>query len=392
MQNKRKLFIYNCTIGRYYRPLIGIYFLTLPSSTANQIGFFITVAHITKFIFEIPSWYLGDRFGHKNTLVLAQVFMFLAVIFFGIATNIWFFVVGAFLMAIGQSLSSGTNEAFFHEMLEKNWQEKKFGTERGRFRGNVALVSMIFLIIYPRIAELHITRPFRINAGLNIIGIISTLSLSPPTHIHHIHTSNTTQSIRHIIKRQKHTGFYLIALLFAIIGGIYISESSFREPFIVAIWLPIGFIGIMIGLSRFMMRGLSKTSLLSKLEPMPLKTFMLLDMSLMSIGYVLAGSVGQPYITMLIFTFIIGYWQSRRWIISKHLFHTLQNKKYKATALSIYSQIESLLWAIIVIGMWYMMHRSYSKWFLLTGIWLFIILTLFYQFFIKKNNIINKKV
>lgn len=106
MSNKRKLFIYNITISRYYRPLVGVFFLTLPDATANQIGFFVTVAHFTKFFFEIPSGYFGDRFGHKNTLILSQVCMLVAAVCFAMANHLWHFIIASFFMAVGQSLVS----------------------------------------------------------------------------------------------------------------------------------------------------------------------------------------------------------------------------------------------------------------------------------------------
>lgn len=384
MTNYRKFFIYNIAFSRYYWPLAGIYFLTLPNSTAQQIGIYVMVAQIAQFFLEIPSWYFGDRFGHKKTLILAQICMFIAATSFALATNVRYFIFGAFFMAAGQSLNSGTNEAFFHEMLEDQWQEKQFWIQWAKFKGNVAIVSMLFLFVYPRIWEINLTLPFWISAGLSLIWTIVGVSLSEPKHQHHIEEQS---SITTLIKEQKHTGFYLTAIFFAIIGGVYVSETSFREPFVVDLWLSIGLISIMIGLSRGIMRIFSKSKLFKKLDTLPLKKFMLLDLGIMSLGYILAGINGNAYITMLLFSLIIGYRQSRRSIISKHLLLTLKNKNYKATLLSIYSQLESLLAGGIVFGLGYLMHWSYGKWFIIIGCLLLVVLSVYYSTFVRKKAI-----
>jgi MFS family permease len=62
---------------RLFYALIGIYFLMLPgmSDKVHMLGWFMTAGAAASFLFEIPSGYISDLFGHKKTLLLSKVLM-----------------------------------------------------------------------------------------------------------------------------------------------------------------------------------------------------------------------------------------------------------------------------------------------------------------------------
>ena len=62
---------------RLFYTLIGIYFLMLPemSDEVHMLGWFMTAGAAVSFLFEIPSGYLSDIFGHKKTLFLSKILM-----------------------------------------------------------------------------------------------------------------------------------------------------------------------------------------------------------------------------------------------------------------------------------------------------------------------------
>ena len=72
-----KYFFYILTNRRHYITILSIYFLTLPNTTINQIGLYMGIGNLVAFLLEIPSGYFADRFGHKKTLILAKIRVFL---------------------------------------------------------------------------------------------------------------------------------------------------------------------------------------------------------------------------------------------------------------------------------------------------------------------------
>jgi hypothetical protein len=112
---------------------------------------------------------------------------------------------------------------------------------------------------------------------------------------------------------------------------------------------------------------------------------MLIDAAVMSVAYILAWINWNWYVTLIVFMCMIWYWQSRRSFVTKHLLHTLKNKKYKATILSIYSQIESFLGLGFGVWVWYLMWVSFGWWFLIIWLWLLGVLSLYYYLFASKS-------
>lgn len=379
MTNYQKLVAYSVLFSRYYRQLLGIYFLTLPWMTPAHISIYVAIFLLWSFICEIPSWYLGDTFGHRKTLILAQVVMCLGATTLALASWLRIFGVWCFLLALWQSLHSGTKEAYFHEILEDQWKEKEFWPLRGKLKWDASFFAIFFLIWFPLLAWYHITVPFRVWAGMHAIWSIFGYFLHTPKKQSAIQES---QSMKQIIISQKWTGFYLLVWFFVIIWSLYASEQNFKQPYVVNLWLAVQYLWIMIGFSKFMMRCIWRSSILKKLNSLPLISFMLFDMCFFFLWYFLVSRGFDPYITLVIFASTWAYYNSRKWIMKKHLLKTLSNKKYKATVLSIYSQIESMLWAVVVIWVWYIMATSYQTWYLVIWVTLLVLLSLYMIFII----------
>ena len=79
--NLWKLFFFVLSQRRNYIPILSIYFLTLPNSTAQQIGIYSGIGAIAGFLLEVPSGYISDKMGHKSALVMAKIFMLLGLNF-----------------------------------------------------------------------------------------------------------------------------------------------------------------------------------------------------------------------------------------------------------------------------------------------------------------------
>ena len=126
-----KSFFYILSQRRHFIPILSIYFLTLPNATANQIGLYAMAGAIVAFLFEIPSGYLGDRIGHKKTLILSKIFMIFAMISFIFGDSFWFFALGSACIALGFSFQSGTFSAFLHDTLEGLGRENEFSKIKG---------------------------------------------------------------------------------------------------------------------------------------------------------------------------------------------------------------------------------------------------------------------
>ncbi len=83
---------------RIFVAILGAYYLTVPDVTANTIGIILMVGSLTTFLFEIPSGYLANKFGHKQAIVLSRVFMLIATALFLISNSVTLLIVASIFL------------------------------------------------------------------------------------------------------------------------------------------------------------------------------------------------------------------------------------------------------------------------------------------------------
>ena len=200
-----KLFLYQLTQRRYYIPILSIYFLTLPDATAKQIGLWAGIGFLAEFLFEIPSGYISDRIGHKETLILSKIFMLLATFFFVIANSLIYFILAAVFTSLSYASQSGTRTAFLHETLICLNKENEFVRISTKIAANAALFSIIFMILIPYFVNINILLPLIISLIIDIFGLIIVISLINPKFNKKIPNKKT---IFKILEETKGYGFF----------------------------------------------------------------------------------------------------------------------------------------------------------------------------------------
>jgi len=158
-----KNFIFLLTNWSYYYSILWVYFLSLPNTEIKQIGLFMSLGFLVSFLLEIPTWYISDKFGHKNTLVLAKIFKLLSLCCYLLWSNIRRFGAGSILWALGWAFTSGTNQAFMHETLLALKKDQDYTKIMSRTNGLVALMSAIILTLLPLSMWIDMKLPFKLT-------------------------------------------------------------------------------------------------------------------------------------------------------------------------------------------------------------------------------------
>lgn len=63
-------------------------------------------------------------------------------------------------MALGHAFNSGTQQALLHETLTEMKQEDDYTKISGKIRGNVSLLSVLFIVSLPFFTEINFRIPF----------------------------------------------------------------------------------------------------------------------------------------------------------------------------------------------------------------------------------------
>ena len=59
--NLWKYFLVNFTGRRHFIPILSVYFLTLPGTTAHQIGLYTGIGYLASMIMQLPAGMIADR-------------------------------------------------------------------------------------------------------------------------------------------------------------------------------------------------------------------------------------------------------------------------------------------------------------------------------------------
>lgn len=91
---------------RVFVAIIGAYYLTIPDVTPKIIGFIFFAGSLAGFLFEVPSGYVSDKIWHKYALIISRGLMILSTIFFLIANNITFLILGSIFLSLSAAFHS----------------------------------------------------------------------------------------------------------------------------------------------------------------------------------------------------------------------------------------------------------------------------------------------
>jgi len=376
-----KYFLIILTNRRNYIPILAIYFLTLPNTTAKQIGLYIGIGWFAGFLLEIPSGYISDKFGHKKTLILAKFFMLISTMFFIFGNSLLYFIFGSIFISLGFAFTSGTGGAFLHNTLVGLKKEKEYGEIGGKIRAKASLVSAGMILILPLLTKISLIMPIKIYLIFDVIGIITAFSLYSPK-IKFDAEDEKGEKIWSQIKRFKGTGFYITSIFVGLIGGFIIGLSPFKEPFVESLGFPIIFIGSIMALSRVIWFIVGHN--LKVLKKIKLQQLLFYEIFFFSGLIILSSQLKNPYFIGLIIAILIGYYHGRSSLIGEYyLSNFLINKRYKATMLSIKQQIGKLFESGIALVIGFIMAISFNLGFLVSGICLLVILLGIYPFMKK---------
>jgi MFS family permease len=142
-----KYYVFNfLTQFTIFLPFIVYYFQELGFSL-GQIAVLQGISAITVFIFEIPSGYVADKIGRKNSLIISVILQLLGVIILYSSHNYLMIVISHIFNGLAWAFVSGADSAFLYDSLLCLKQESEYKRVEGkaRFFGEIAIIISAIL-------------------------------------------------------------------------------------------------------------------------------------------------------------------------------------------------------------------------------------------------------
>ena len=213
--------------------------LTLQQAFALQ-----SIYSIILVILEVPSGYIADRWGRRNTIIMGSFMLFLGILTYAITSTFREFLVAEALLAVGACFHSGTIEALTYDTLAVLKEEKRFlrvnGLQGFFSLGSKAMTSLLVGLL----AAVSLRLPFWADVGLYGAATILSFTLMEPDRI----VLKETQHLKAMKKIFAHTLVHNkvlqgLTILFTVVAAIDIQIFWFLQAYQMEIGLPMTFFG-----------------------------------------------------------------------------------------------------------------------------------------------------
>ncbi len=371
---------------RVFVAVLGAYYLTIPGVDAAWVGIILFTASVAGFIFEIPSGYISDKFGHKSTLVVSRVVMVFSTLGFLFSDSIPVLIFAGVLMSIAQAFHSGTGSAFMHETMRALGREAEYTAVMGKASSIGFAVPIIFMVLVPFSVSLSFKTPFVVAFVIDLIGLLAAFALArPPVTEEHVAEVNAT-NFRQVIWEGRRLHFFRYALFSGIISGVLFGVGGFRAPYQTLLEIPVIWFGVLFGIGRALASLLLVYSGKIRFLVKERNTFYRYKLTLFTGLLLLLGLVSNVWVVAGVFILINAFQWGLSQVGSGYLLDIIRDSKFKATLLSTQAQINELAGAATSLGLGFLIaHFSYRLGFLVVGLIFFAVLFPFYFFIIRNE-------
>lgn len=127
-----KYYLYRAAAGPgFIYPIYVLYLLSQGLSFAH-IGVIGAVQSVIVVGGELPTGYVGDRIGRRNSLLVGQALFAAASVGFVVGSSFPAFLVAFALLSFGGTFVSGSGDAWLYDSLEERLDGSRFTHVRGR--------------------------------------------------------------------------------------------------------------------------------------------------------------------------------------------------------------------------------------------------------------------
>ena len=175
-----KYYLYKATKAvEFYRPIMYLFFLA-QGLNFTQIAILEVIYNLTTLLGEIPTGYIGDRVGRRNSLLIGTVLISVTLFGIGFASSFLALAVLYMCWSAGYNFRSGSEDAWLYDTLTDELSEDEFAHVRGRGESAALGVGAGAAIVGGYLGSIDLSYPWFVAAAVTGIGAIVLLTLDDP--------------------------------------------------------------------------------------------------------------------------------------------------------------------------------------------------------------------
>lgn len=195
---------------------------------------------------EIPSGYVGDVFGRKQSLLIGAILTFLGFSVYSISYSFGGFMGAATLLAIGSSFISGSDSALLYDTLVEMKQEKDYVRLEGKNYAISNFSEASAGILGGLLAIYSLRYPFFVQAATASVGIWAAYALVEPKR-YKLSRKESWQNMKKVLHfamvENKHLRWFI--LLSSVLGCATLVIAWFAQAYFKFAEIPLIYYGIL---------------------------------------------------------------------------------------------------------------------------------------------------
>ncbi len=197
-------------------------------------------------ILEIPSGYMADVWGRKNTIIIGAVLGFIGYFIYSVSSGFWYFMFAEIILGIGSSFISGTDTALLYDTLLSNDLENQYIKIEGRMTSVGNFAEAISGVASGFLAAISLRLPFICQAIAALIAIPAAIAISEPV----FHKQFKKPTVSDVIASYydalfKNKKLMRNMMLSSVVGASTLTMAWFVQPYFKTVSVPISLYGIL---------------------------------------------------------------------------------------------------------------------------------------------------
>ncbi len=171
--------------SEFYRPVMYLYFLSQGLSF-TQIAVLEALYNVTTVVGEIPTGYVGDRVGRRDSLLIGTAVITVTLVAIAgvreLPDDLAFPALCLLFVAwsSGYNFRSGSEDAWLYDTLTARVSEDRFTHVRGRGESVALAVGVVGSLVGGALGGVALAAPFLVAAGVTGLGLFALAAMPEP--------------------------------------------------------------------------------------------------------------------------------------------------------------------------------------------------------------------
>ena len=243
--------IYQFLFGLYpIIPIMSLYFLA-KNLSFGDIGILFAIFSISGFAFEIPTGYLGDKFGRKNSVMVGLLILGITSFIWTLLSTTLSFAIFAAVWMLGLAFISGSFEGYIYDYLKTTKRESIYDKLVSLSGTTSYLAGAIGSIIGAYIFSININYPYYLLGVLFIMCISVVALMLPDTKQNDADFQDELHVFSGMKQIIRNKSILWITLYVALLFGFFsFFRGSIDKPFILSLNLfDVKWLGVFVAIS-----------------------------------------------------------------------------------------------------------------------------------------------